>query len=206
MTKGIFTTELDQDLISKAAKRGLLVTQGNEPRIAYEQTLIAGHGVDVPWDLLDSGFQFLERWDVAAPLWRYGVLAKDVGTTDERKRTEAVTLDLRIPLYAPELLFIRQSEAAGQFLECWRQECEGGANERLAFLRALCMVKPLFLALPRSWLKEGTGRAEVPRRPVGGMTKLVNVEIAPNRYVCCRPEEAEMYRQRFAEQRGGRRC
>ena len=147
---GIVIREYDKVLINKAHSLGLAASVAERPAISFDRTLILGQGVDSPWDLLDAAWGFLERWDVAAPLWRYGVLAKDVGTTDERKRTEAVTLDLRIPLYAPELLFIRQSEAAGQFLECWRQECEGGANERLAFLRALCMVKPLFLALPRS--------------------------------------------------------
>ncbi len=187
----------DNEAISKQAKQhGLAVTVG-EPSIAYERTLIVGAGVNVPWNLLDAAWGWLDKWDCAAPLWRYGVLAQDVGGPSERERTEAMTRDLRIPLYATELLFVRQCEAAEQLLAAWRAEC-GDGDERLAFLRALYQVKPRFLALPRSWLSEAVMMVE-PRRRVGTMTKLVHVEIAPGRYVCCRPDEVDMYRQRYSQ-------
>ncbi len=181
--------------IAKQAKRaGLAVTVG-EPSIAYERTLIVGAGVNVPWPLLDAAWDWLERWDCAAPLWRYGVLAQNVGGPSERERTEVITRDLRIPLYATELLFVRQSEATEQLLTVWQAE---DGDERLAFLRALYQVKPLFLALPRSWLSEVPVVQEERKKP-SSMTKLVHIEIAPGRYVCCRPDEVEMYRQRYAQ-------
>lgn len=153
---GLYLTQMNQGIISEAIARGLEVTQGSRPRIAYDSTLIVGSGVAIPWDLLDAGWGFLERWEAAAPLWRYGVLAADVGTDEERERTKALTLDLRVPLRAPELLFLRRCDAAEALLSAWVEESVGDAEPRLAFLRALCRVKPQFLDLPRSWLREVT--------------------------------------------------
>ena len=120
----------------------------------------------IPWDLVQAGFHFIERWDAAAPLWRYGKIASDIGTPSDQKRTRAITRDLRLLLYAPELLFVRDSDAGRALVETWRAECDpstsfdelrmqrSGGDERLAFVRALYMVKPIFCALPRSWLAE----------------------------------------------------
>ncbi len=149
--KGIVILEPNQALITEAISRGLPVTLATRPSIAYVKTLVLGHGTAPPWNELEATWGFLDEWEAAAPLWRYGVNAGDVGTEEERRRTEAVTLDLRVPLYAPEMLFLRRSEGAERLLAEWMRESEG-SEPRLAFLRALCHVKPLFLALPRSWL------------------------------------------------------
>lgn len=180
----------------RGAGYSLIVSDDWEPRGAKTLFLT---GAEVPFLLLEAGWHFLDRWDVAAPLWRYGVLAQDVGGPSERERTEAVTKDLRLLLFAHELLFVRDSEAARRFLEVWRAECEGEAEPRLAFLRALHLVKPLFCALPRSWLRETVTVQAETRKRASVMTKLVHIEIAPGRYVCCRPDEVEMYRQRYAQ-------
>jgi hypothetical protein len=193
--RGIVLRQDNEATRREAKRHGLAVSVG-EPSIAYERTLIIGAGVSVPWRLLDAAFGWLEKWDCAAPLWRYGVLAKDVGGPSERERTQAITRDLRIPLYATELLLIRRSDDAERLMETWRAECADGADERLAFLRALYQVKPLHLALPRSWLQD-VAIVQESRRGVGTMTKLIQVEIAPGRYVCCRPEEAEDWKRRL---------
>jgi hypothetical protein len=80
--------------------------------------------------------------DAAAPLWRYGVLAADLGSEKERERTAAVTRDLRLLVHAVELLFVADTPSGRRLIEIWRSECTGGCDERLAFLRALFMVKP----------------------------------------------------------------
>ena len=56
-------------------------------RGAWQRALFVAPGTAVPWRLVGYGLHFIERWDVAAPLWRYGVLAKDVGSPAERERT-----------------------------------------------------------------------------------------------------------------------
>ncbi len=200
---GIVLTELNQSIITEAVKRGLEVTvcDMRPPTVAYERTLIVGPGVAVPWGLLDAAWHWLEKWEAAAPLWRYGVLAEDVGTEEERERTRALTLDLRLLLYEPSLLFVRRCERGEALLSAWLSECADDAEPHLAFLRALARVKPIFNALSRSWLIGPTAEHEegaAKRGPVRSMARLIHVEVAPGRSVCCRPEEADMYRQRFA--------
>lgn len=189
------------------------LTVSAEWALPAERTLFVAAGASVPYALLEAGFGRLDKWDVAAPLWRYGMLAADVGTSSERARTEAVTKDLRMLLYAHELLFVRNSPDGRRFLATWLVERQGKAEPRLAFLRALHIVKPIFCALPRSWLQESVvslrpaerrGRPAEPHK-LSKQSQLTHVEIAPGRYVCCRPEEAEKYRQRFKEQQMSRK-
>jgi len=192
----------------KARGMGLAVETTAEWRIPWAQTVIVSPAVRIPWDLLDAGLYFVERWDAAAPLWRYGVLAADVGTQAERERTEAVCLDLRAPLFAPELLFVRDSEAGRALLRTWREECTPGWDERLAFLRALHVAKPMFCALPRSWLIDVQQRSQIDARSVRPATRaaggLVRVEIAPGRFVRCHTGEEEKVKRMWAERLGPR--
>jgi hypothetical protein len=193
---------------SNARKLRLEVRKGGNWSPPFGKTLFLGGDYTVPWDLLPSGFHFLQRWDAAAPLWRYGVLAADVGTDAERKRTKKLTLDLRIPLYEPALLFVQANETGRALMKAWRAECRPGWDERLAFLRALHMVKPRFCALPRSWLAEEERRAKqdaVTDRNVRRVLKpLVRVEIAPGRFVKCHAGDEEKVKKHFASLQRGR--
>ena len=198
---GILTMGRSVKISASARRLGLQLRQGRKWKPSWARTLFVSGKYQVPWDLLPSGFHFLKRWDAAAPLWRYGVLAQDVGTPAERKRTAKLTLDLRIPLYEPGLLFIRSSEAGLALLETWRAECRPGGDERLAFLRALHIVKPRFCALPRSWLAEEAQRAQQDARTDKNMRnvrRLVRVEIAPGRFVKCHAGDEEKVKEHFA--------
>ena len=194
--------------MSHARKLGLQVQKGGNWSLPWGYTLFVSADYTVPWDLLPSGFHFLERWDAAAPLWRYGVLAADLGTAEERKRTEAVTLDLRLLVYEPGLLFVRANAAGMALMKTWRGECRYG-DERLAFLRALHMVKPQFCALPRSWLAEEEYRAQHDVATARSIRKtfrpLVSVEIAPGRSVKCHAGDEEKVKAYYATLQGGRR-
>jgi hypothetical protein len=205
---GIVLRASDKQTQLKARKAKLEVTISDDWEMPYERNLFVLNGVELQWDLLDAGFHFVERWDAAAPMWRYGILAKDLGGPDEQERTKLLTKDLRIPVYAPELLFVRNSEAGQQLLQVWRAECSTGKDEKLAFLRALCLVKPMFLPLPANWLRVDAAtvaaqlavgievQQEKPRRPA-----MVHLEVAPGRYVCCSPGQEEVYRERFLARR-----
>jgi hypothetical protein len=197
---GIVLHAPDETIERQARKAGVpvTVTPDGSP---YERTLYVEPGVAVPWTLVDAGFRALDKWDAAAPLG--GVLAADIGTQAERERTAAIVRDLRVPVYACELLFAR----SGELVIAWRRECDDGGHPRLAFLRALYQVKPLFLALPRTWIEgqaPAPAQTERPRR-AKGCVNLVRLEIAPGRYVSCRPDELETYRERFARLKAGRR-
>jgi len=193
---------------SNARKLQLDVRKGGNWSLPFERTLFLSGDYTVPWDLLPSGFHFLQRWDAAAPLWRYGVLAADVGTDAERKRTAKLALDLRVPLYEPALLFVQANEAGRALMKAWRAECRPGDDERLAFLRALHIVKPRFCALPRSWLAEEERRAKQDAATDRNVRKtvkpLVRLELAPGRFVKCRAGDEEKVKAHFASLQRGR--
>lgn len=203
MTRGIVLLGADKTIQvkAKAGKLDLVVVDEAPIPLPFEQTLIVAPKTRVPWDLLSAGWRFLERWDAAAPLWRYQVLAQDLGTPEERTATEAWTLDLRVPTYACELLFCNQAGDGGALAAAWVRECAGSGDRRLAFSRALCEVKPRFCALPCSWLAEVQERNRQDARSMRSMQAasampLVRVEIAPGRFVKCRAgEEARIKRQ-----------
>lgn len=192
---------------AKRYRLEVVVADGSLAETQFDRALIVAPGAVIPWDLLRHGFHFLQRWDGAAPLWRYGKVAADVGAPAEQRRTQKVTRDLRILLYAHELLFVRDSPDGRALLATWEQEMAGDGEPRLAFLRAVYRVKPLFLALPRTWSSEVQRRSK--ERPVGRhgrRSNLVRVEIAPGRYVRCKPGDEEKTLKHWRRQlrRGGR--
>jgi len=134
-----------------AALPGLEVTTG-EPSLPFAKTLLWSPAVSFRTDLILTGFNLLDTWEVAAPLASYEVLARDIGTADDRARTEAVIRDLRVPYYEPGILFLRRCAASRDLLAAWQEERGRGDNDGLALLRAIYRVKPLILALPTVWI------------------------------------------------------
>ena len=216
MSRGIVLLQSDAVVRSKARKLGLDVTVAADWPQPYTHTLYIGPGTRTPWDLVQTGFSIIERWDAAAPLWTYGVLAAALGTPEERRKTEKGIRDLRVPVYAPDLLFVAATEAGKALVSTWRAECAGGdealADERLAFLRALYRVKPRFCALPRTWLADvqqrstssATGRG-TPRRQHPRGSPLIRVEVTPGRFVRCKREDAEKVKELYKSRQGRRR-
>jgi hypothetical protein len=207
---GLVLRASDGTATLRAKKAGLGLTVTDSWDLPYVRTLFAAPGTIIPWDLIPAAMHFLERWDIAAPLWRYGVLAKDQGTPADQKRTEAVIRDLRVLLYAHELLFVRNSPDGLRFLETWRAECGDGngtgSDERLAFLRALYLVKPLFCALPRSWLADLQKRSEqdartARSRAMSHQQVMVRVQIGANVFVSCPEGQEQKTLERFARMR-----
>ncbi len=156
---GIVLRHDDAKANALAAAQGAGCTISDGWSLPWPRTLFAGPLAPIPWDLLRTGFELLRSWDVAAPFAPGDQLAQDIGTAEEQARTEALMLDLRVPIYSPDLVFVRDSAEGRAWLAAWREECADGTDERLAFLRALARVKPLFCALPRVWLADPRERA-----------------------------------------------
>ena len=123
-----------------------------EPAITFEKTLIWQPSFKFNTALLATGFTLLEKWEFAVPISDYNLLARDIGSDEERERTKAIIHDLRVPVYDTRLIFVRQCQAAETWLKLWDEERQQG-DERLAFLRAIYKVKPYILALPSVWQK-----------------------------------------------------
>lgn len=203
MSAGIVLRRDDAVARAKAGKCGVAIEVRQDWALPWERTLFIAPGTCVPWDLIAVGFEFLTQWDAAAPFWRAGVLAKHLGTPAERERTESLVHDLRVPVYAHELLFVRDSEAGKALVAEWRKECAAG-DERLAFLRALYLVKPRFCVLPRLWLADieqrATGdRLAAQRRDRARSKPLVTIEIQPGRFVKCHQGDEAKVREHFAQ-------
>jgi hypothetical protein len=207
MKNGIVLSGPDKAIEAQAKARKLPVVVDAAMPLAYEKTLFVAPGTRVPWDLLPAGWHFLERWDAAVPLWRYGVTAKDVGTKEERARTKAVVRDLRVLVHSVELLFVRANDDGRALVDAYRAECNGGGDPRLAFLRAFYQVKPRLCVLPTSWLADVDQQSKQAGRLVPKSTKgpLVSVEVAPGRFVKCHPGEEDQVLRRFQAmgRRGG---
>lgn len=206
MSLGIVVRDEDKRLHQLAKRVGLSVEARADWKLPWKRTLFLDPEIHVPWDLLSAGFDFLDNWEVAAPVHAYEVTAADVAQGQERQRTEQLVGDLRVPLYAHELLFARDCPGGKAFLAAWQEEQRDG-DPRLAFLRALCRVKPLFLALPRSWLftgKEQRAR-KAPLAQQQAQAGLVRVEVAPGRFIKCVPGNEDQVRAEWRFRRMSRR-
>lgn len=200
--RGILLLGGDDPVIhSRAKAAGLALEVGERPALPFEKTLIVQAGTRVPFGLLPAAWHFLERWDAAVPLWRYGVLAADVGTPAERQATQAIVRDLRVLLHATELLFVRASEAGMALVGTWGKE-EG--DRRLAFLRAFYLVKPRLCVLPANWLLESGPEKQISRRGQSmsqTARPLVRLELEPGRVVKVHAGDEEKVIAQFQQQK-----
>lgn len=206
--KGIVLTAEDKTIEARARNAGLGVVVDPSRPLAFDKTLFTEPGTGVPFDMLSAAWHFLERWDAAVPLWRYGATGEKVGTASERKRTKAIVRDLRVLLHSVELLFVRDNEDGRALMDAWREELAGESEKRLAFLRALYRVKPRCCVLPISWLAEVQQRSAQDSRtlaPIKRSGPLVSIEIAPGRFVRCHPGDEAAVREQYAHIAGGRR-
>lgn len=208
--KGIVLSGQDKAVEAKAASLGLPVTVDDGLPLAYGKTLFVKPGTRVPWDLLSAGWHFLERWDAAVPLWSYKAQAGLVGSKEEQKRTREVVGDLRVMLYAVELLFVRANEDGQALMAAYWAELEDSQEPRLAFLRAYYRTKPRLCVLPLSWLAEVQARAKQDLRSGGqGRMKrsgpMVQVEVEPGRFVKCHKGDEQAVIEQYAQRAGRRR-
>lgn len=212
MKQGIVLYGGDDEAIAGRAKAARLKFGQRDQapgELPYDKTLLVAAGTRVPWDLLPAAWHFLDRWDAAVPLWRYGKTAQDVGTPEEREATRAVVHDLRVLLHSVELLFVRRNATGKALVAAWVQELgSDGADRRLAFLRAVCQVKPRLCVLPTSWLAEvhaASRQALHGRlRPANAGAPLVTIELEPGRLVKCHAGDEEKVLAQFRSQRGRR--
>lgn len=120
------------------------------PHFVFEQQVIWDGKTSLKPARIEKGLALLKVWEMAVPLYDT-LLAARIGEEADRKRTQDMIGELRIPTYEPGAVFIRKTEATIEFLLRWREEQQFGDN-RLAFLRALYATPLLILPLPSNWL------------------------------------------------------
>lgn len=170
--------------------------------IPFDKTLFVDN-CNVPFDLLPAGWHFLDKWDMAVPLWKYGTTAADIGTKGEREETQLIVRDLRVLLHSYELLFVCKNDAGIKFMQTWERECSNDADKRLAFLRAFYMVKPRMCVLPTSWMADVQHQnykmmsRTQPARSANVGKPMVKVELSPGRFVKCHKGDEEKVLEQF---------
>lgn len=137
-----------------ADKLGDFRTEVGEPACTWHKTIVWDGHASARIAMFPIGLRLLDTWEVACPLCSYDRLAISEGDEDEQARTKAIVRDLRVMLYDPRLLFVRQSEGGERLMAYWKQERGAGNNERLALLRAMYRAKPFVLALPVTWFAQ----------------------------------------------------
>ena len=150
---GAVLTRDDPAMAGALRSMGVPVQEGAHEFPPFDRTLQWDPEARLRLDLVPAGLRFLDRWQVACPLWSYTELARDIGEEAEREETVRVIRDLRVPVYDTRVLFIRRCQDAESLMETWRREQEETRGDlRLSSLRSLYRVKPLVLALPTTWI------------------------------------------------------
>lgn len=122
--------------------------------LLYPKNMLWDGKTKMPPHLLAVGFNLLETWEAAIPLLSYEQLAANIGNDADRAATLASVRDLRVLLYEPGIMFLRDCDACHHLLDRWKAERSGG-NAYLAFLRALYATPLLVCALPTTWTGKG---------------------------------------------------
>lgn len=122
-----------------------------QPRLLWTKTLFWNPQQRLQTSCLPIGYHLLETWQVVCPLLPYERLANTEGGPEEQARTKAVIHDLRVPLYNPDLLFVKRCDDTEYLMNCWDEERVDSGNQYLSLLRAIYRAKPLILALPCTW-------------------------------------------------------
>jgi len=133
---------------------GELKVAFGEPRPEFAHTLCWDAVLKLPAHLIGSGFHLLERgWQLVVPLCDYELLALRIGSEEDRERAKQIIPDLRVPVYQTGLMFVQRCPDTLRLFAAWKEQRAGISDERLAFLCALYLSKPLVLALPVTWLE-----------------------------------------------------
>ncbi len=130
-----------------AIKR-LPIVQGFE--FIYDKQVFWDGQTPLKESRIEKGLAQLDTWQVVAPLYDT-LLAVRCGDEEERRLTETIISDLRIPVYMTGIIFMRKCEETINLLQLWRDELQHG-DSPLAFMRALYVAQPMILALPAAWL------------------------------------------------------
>lgn len=122
-----------------------------DPHLPWTYTLIWNPQQVLRRELVPIGFHLLETWQVACPLLSYEKLANTVGSKGDQQRTKDIIHDLRVPLYNPNLIFVKRCDDTQYWIDCWLEESIDSTCQELALLRAIYRSRPLILALPATW-------------------------------------------------------
>ncbi len=156
MSKGILlrgreSTPLEQELSSS----GLPLTRGPELLtpgwLLWEKTIVIKPGAKIRSELLETGLNLLDNWDLLVPLdKKYLALDEVPATNADRNRARKILRDLRVPAPYTGWLFFNRRGAARDVIDAWAES--DIEQEQLAFMTAVYRVMPKIMLVPTEWL------------------------------------------------------
>jgi 6-pyruvoyl-tetrahydropterin synthase len=152
MNKGIFLRDGKINTDFKQVAKNNCLEFGNI--FDFDYNLIV-KSVDVKIDdkLIKYGFEFLENWQVIAPLRPYSELICKVISDTFHDYLKNKIIDLRVPVYDDRIIFIKTCDDSRNFWDTYLSETNYLKNSNVAFSLALWEIKPLILTLPVGWVK-----------------------------------------------------
>jgi len=139
--------------------------------LRWPKTLLWNPELPMRLELLPIGYHLLDTWQVAAPMYDYEVLARDVGEKEDKARTADLlhTADqlrrnpacyLAVPLLDWRMVFVNRCSDTDYLMNCWDEERVDSTDPFHSFLRAVYRAKPTICTLPTTWSDRGRGPAE----------------------------------------------
>jgi hypothetical protein len=217
--EGVRFTQIEVDPFDRSQPIGFQFRAGRVKPLLYrlssfDQSLY----VDADSDFRVSperAFDLLDRWDFVVAETETRTIGSSIGEHHERAWTSEWLGTPLLLYHNSGMLFWRRSPAVERLFDLWAEEWLRfqGWDEQVALLRALLRSDALYLTVPYTWnCREGVKTTLLHHRfgtktartspsnahRISGDNRLIHVQIAPGRTVCCRPEEADFYRQQFA--------
>lgn len=143
-----------KDYLAMFGKTAKFATE--PPILQWPKTLVWTPSKDPLVEAFPTAWELLDRWEALIPLFDYGTLALTLGSEADRVATKAVIRDLRVPVYDHRMMFLRRCPATEDLLSSWEDFSKDIQDRRLALMCALYTVKPLVMALPKSWYSRRT--------------------------------------------------
>jgi len=146
---------LREGAVPEWAKALELEMATGDPRLPFAYTIIWNQRCRPNPEFLSTTLMLLcdRGWDMAVPLYSYTKLTNRLGSEAERKATEALVHDLRVPYFNTDLMFIKRNARTEGVMKRWAEERKGTSDDKLAFLRAVYQAKPFILPLPTEWIR-----------------------------------------------------
>jgi len=119
----------------------------------FDYNLIISSIIDFDNRLLKYGFDYLDKWQIVAPLRPYKELICNFISDEFHDYLKNKILDLRVPVYDDRVIFIKTCNETRKFWDIYIKESKYLKNSKIAFSLALWEVKPFILTLPVGWVK-----------------------------------------------------
>lgn len=169
-----------------------------------------------------KGFDLLARWEFVIAETQTRTLADSIAGAEETAWTAGWVGVPWLLYHNSGMIFWRKGPAVEALFGLWAEEWRRfeGWDEQVALLRALLRSEVLYLTVPHLWNTRTPGQAmllyhrfgvgEARRRDVaqeeaaaarlaeGG--RMVRIQVGPGRFVQCRPDEVDVYRERYGRQ------